>query len=66
MNTPLAKQIRTNEKVKVKLSEAAMSTVIGNYDTNNQWAMVGVVLYSKNYVQTNEVIDFCILQLKKL
>ncbi len=45
------------------LSEAAMSTVIGNNDTNKQWAMVGVVLYSKNYVQTNEVTDFCILQL---
>ncbi len=28
--------------------------------------MAGVVLYSKNYVQTNEVTDFCILQLKTL
>ncbi len=28
--------------------------------------MVGVVLYSKNYVQTNEVKDFCILKLKTL
>ncbi len=40
----------------------AMSTVIGNYDPNKQWGMVGVVLYSKNYVQTNEVTDFCILK----
>ncbi len=48
------------------LSEAAMSTVIGNYDTNKQLAMVGVVLYSKNHVQTNEVADFCILKLKTL
>ncbi len=43
-----------------------MSIVIGNYDINKQWAMVGVVLYSKNNVQTNEVIDFCVLQLKTL
>ncbi len=43
-----------------------MSTVIGNYDTNKQQAMVGVVSYSRNYVQTNEVTDFCIVQLKTL
>ncbi len=43
-----------------------MSTVIGNYGTNKQWAMVGVVLYSKNHVQTNEVTDFCMLKLKTL
>ncbi len=48
----------------LNLSEAAMSTVIGNYDTNKQWAMVGVVLYSKNDVQTNEVTDFLYLEVE--
>ncbi len=43
---------------KINLSEAAMSTVVGNCDTNKQWAMLGVVLYRKNYVQTNEVTEF--------
>ncbi len=28
--------------------------------------MVEVVLYRKNYVQTNEVTDFCILHLKTI
>ncbi len=28
--------------------------------------MVRVVLYSRNHVQTNEVTDFCIFQLKTL
>ncbi len=35
----------------------AMSSVVGNYYTNNQWPVVKVVLYSKNYVETNEVKD---------
>ncbi len=50
----------------LNLSEAAMSTVIANSDTNKQWAMVGVVLYSKSQVQTNEVTDVCTLKLKTL
>ncbi len=54
---------KVGSKKVVNLSEAAMSTVIGNYDTNKQWAVVGVVLYNKNYVQTNEVTDFCIMYL---
>ncbi len=40
-----------------------MSSVIGYHDTNKQWAMVGDVLYRKNYVQTNEVLDFRIVVL---
>ncbi len=38
-----------------------MSSVIGDHDTNKQRAMVGVVLYRKNNVRTNEVPDFRIL-----
>ncbi len=35
-----------------------MSSVIGNYGTNKQWAVAEVVLYSKKYVETNEVKEF--------
>ncbi len=35
-----------------------MSSVIGNYGTNKQWAVAEVALYSKKYVKTNEVKEF--------
>ncbi len=40
-----------------------MSSVIGEHDTNKQGAMVGDVLYRKNHVQNNEVLDFRIFVL---
>ncbi len=50
------------------LSEAAIvlcHLLLIGYDTNKQWAMVGVVLYSKKYLLTNEVKDFCFHVLEK-
>ncbi len=38
-----------------------MSSVIGDYDTKKQWTMVEVVLYNKNHVQTNEVLDLKVI-----
>ncbi len=35
-----------------------MSSVIDNDDRSKQWAVVTVVLYSKDYDPTNEVKDF--------
>ncbi len=35
-----------------------MSSVIGNYDTNKQEAVVEVTIKEKNYVQNIEVKDF--------
>ncbi len=40
----------------------AMSSVIDNDDTNNQWPVVTVVLYQKKNVQTNEVKEFVTLE----